>query len=820
MRHAEPPSMHSPALVALLVAVALAFANFHASAQILSVSSFRECLSITDSNGTSLDCGTSSFATVVEIAIDTGQEGDNTERFQAQISVVPNQGSDETQTGTGTDCPAPDDTTCQTVTAATIAVSAGAATHGYLLTEVVSASQSGVPYEHYFNPSARVIDTDDESATTVPSLATLVDTVPTVQCTYVSTMITGGATPIALDSEFGTMQATFDNADSNFDHIGCGTRAHAPQNLRATRASGSVTYTHACQYDCPGGGICNAYVELSANFQRLGPGCRLFRVADEPVVAADITITLDSLTDPPSQETLKLSTIASNLAGATSVSSPDGTMAASVLGTFSADGMEGASLPGYFITCTSDGSLLDLGGASLSDNPWDGRPSADDTGATCSFNDGSPSMPYPGPAIDAEPCALAYLTGGDPFAMFAFLNDSLGVTQGDACGQSYVDLDIYSRPPLAMSTGSTTAPSVTLASLVPRTQGGTGAYSDLVFCVPGHGLGFMDKNTPSPCDIMDRKRSFEADETTASQQADYIPGGKLAPFMPFVYTPNNPNVWPATDGEGGAYYLMVKPNKPARLDVVLTLAGGSVGIRNSVPNAVLDPTVTFCAVGAGRAGTANYKVCNSGTEPSPANYNLFVQCGLASTYSDVTLQFTAPSGALTTPATRLIANVAAGECRTPADDGPFVVQVTALETSDEDAILCAYTVQSADGDVPGQVVLARDTVQCLREDFNGTAAGVDPYSGIYVPTDYNDTNVTRAVNDAIAEAEEKAAAIEQQQEDAELHQKQVVGLVGGFVVLIFLCLGCLLISWSYNTYLGHKLDTAKNAPVVSPTADT
>jgi len=799
-------------LTAVVALLTLSAMSQTVAGQILSVSSFRECVSFSDSSGSgdSLDCGDSSFATVVEMRLQTGQDGeDNTERFEAQITVVPNQASDETQTGSGTDCPAPDDTTCQTVTPGTVSASAGAATHAYRLTEVQSGK--GLPYEHYFNIFTHIIDSEDASLRGSDGLDLLLAMDPPAQCVYVSRMITNGATPISVASEDGTMQAVFDSADSNFDHIGCGQGAHAPQNLRATTAVGAVSYTYGCAHICTDStSTCNTYVEVSANFQDLGPKCRLFRVADKPEIAADVTITLNALGSPPIQETIKLSTIASNLSGATSISTPGGTMAATIVGTFSADGLEGASLPGYLITCTSDGSILDLGGASLSDNPFEDLPSSETD--TCSFNDGSPDMPYPGPAVATEPCAIAHLTGGDPFAMYAFLNDSMGVTQGTACGMSNVAVDIFSRPPAAMNTGSSSAPSVEIKTLVPRTQGGTGAYSDLVFCVPGHGLEFMDRPAPSPCDIMDAMRTFEADEAAASMVSGYIPGGKLSPYAPFVYTPLTPNAWPAIDTGGGSYFYVVKPNKPASLDIELTLAGGAIGIREGVPNASLDPTVTFCAVGAGRIGSANYKVCNDGASPAPANYNLLIQCGLESAYNPLTLQFTAPSGTLVTPASRLLANVPPGECRTPGSDGLFGIQVTALDTTDADAILCAYTVQSADTTSPSNVVLARATIQCLRQDIYSNGTAVTPGSGVYAPIDYLDNNVTMELNQALADAMERLYYLYQDEEADDDRRKIIVSAItiAVFVCAIGVC--CAISCGLYSLYVSNKVKKASQAP--------
>lgn len=792
----------------------LALANstgLYAAAQILSVSSFRECLSLPDSsgNGTSLDCGTSSFATVVEMRLQTGQDGDNVETFEAEITVVPNQNSDEQQTGSGVDCPAPDDTTCQTVTPGMIRATAGAATHAYRLTEEPSLSATGIPYEHYFNQKTHIIDTNDAGQ---PNLNTLLAMNPAPMCSYVSRTVTEGATPIGLDSDEGSMDAVFESSDANFDHIGCGMNARAPQNLRATTASGAITYTMACNHLCTDSSSthCTTYIEVSANFQRVGPFCRFFSVADKPDVAVEVTIELLGLDQPLINETISLSTIASNLSGATSISTPQGTMAATILGTFSADGLEGASLPGYLVTCTSDGRILDLGGDSLSDNPFDDLPSSETD--TCDFNDGTPSRAYPGPSIATEPCALAHLTGGDPYAMYAFVNVSMGVTQGTQCGMSAVELDIYSKPPLAMQTLTPSSPAIAIQDLVARTDGGTGAYPGLVFCVPGHGLEFQDKGTPSPCDMIDAMVQYELDEAAASTAPGYIRGGVLAPYAPFVYTPTRPNAYPARDPNGGAYSYVVKPRKAASLDLVLTLAGGAIGIRDGVPNASLDPAVTYCAVGAGRVGTAVYKVCNDAASPRPANYNLLVQCGLESNYNQRTKQFTVPSGALVEPASRLLSDVPPGECRSIDDGGLFVVQIAALNTTDSDAVLCAYTVQSADTATPSNVVLARDVVQCLRSDVYSNGTAVTPGSGIYAPTDYLDNNVTMAINEALANAEAEIEYLQEQEDEADTQRIAIGVSIIGMVLLGLTCVVCVIGCSCYNTYISRKVEKTVNGP--------
>jgi len=707
-----------------------------AQVNILSVSSFRECVFTGGAdNSTGLNCATSEFATTMNLEIFAPSNGESSANFNVALSTVPNQNSDEVQIGSGTRCPADTPDKCQTSTPATISITSSEPVLIYELNDVTGSDEGQffIPYNYLYLPVATAVGTTDDQFT--GAVEDLLDSsiYHNVQCKFQSFFYTTGEISFAGTDQVSTTY--FTNERLNEQMLRCPMNAQPPFNpTTEQKAEGALHYEFLCTYDresaqCDGG-QCQVNVEYSAAFEPLGPFCRLYHINNPPSVGVNIDITIST---PITSESIEIQSVTRGVEGATAISQPSRLVSATILQPLNPDGLVGPDVQGYIVVCNSDpenpGVLEMVTSGNLANNPWDSRPTQDD-GFTCPFN-GEPYPEYP----TSEPCGLSFLFPDDPWAMWYYVRPGLTPTYGPGCGQNGYAADGYSNPNPVLQFNSllrTNGATLPIQQLLPSTQCfglgtedeacGSGEISNTVTCVPGFGIGFLDLDTKTPCTIMSELR--DASDTMVQLNASDGPNAARSFRVPNT-TPqwNNPdpNEWLRDRS------LYVKPITDATgFQVLLTFAGELIDYPQEVTNADLETggaSGTFCSMdvtGTAFSGAAYYKVCNEDRQSSIGNYNLAVDCGYVRDYDQITDTFTEVS-VLVSPPSMLIAGVEAGTCRTANTDAPFLLEFlgSTTNTTSQDPIQCNYKLFSAETVNPSDVELSRVNVVCTT-DFEPT----------------------------------------------------------------------------------------------------
>ena len=720
-------------------ALMLMFMFTVASAQtvdILGVSSFVECVNPGGSN-TTLDCAGSQFATTLDLRVTTtSSQNVDAATINVNLTVVPNQNSNEQQTGAANQCPAPTDTPCQTTTPGQVTIEVDEAVLVYGLTEVTSIVEVDgftMPYNYLYSPVTTIRSSTDSNVGDPTDLLFLSD----VHCSLLSFYYTNSPQSRS-SSETSTkidVSTLFFDAPSNQQYLKCDIGAEPPQDPTEQVGDGVVVYDFLCSYPIQDGtacdGACDVILQYTANFQPLSPQCRVWQVNNPPAVSANIRV---NVTTPlGGTESISIQSVTVDQGGTSAVSEPNRFVSATILTPLEPDGLLGPDMPGFIVTCTSDGEPLDMVPTNVPEginnvpsdvfsfNPWRERPNAGT--AQCPIT-GDPYPTYPLP----EPCGLSYLTNNDPYAMFFYVNTTLAPTVGRQCGQLGVDPTLYTHPPPVMGlTGFTTqnAQAFTPQVILQPTQCAAvgfnsslcGTFSDLITCVPGFGIGYLDLPTRTPCNQMAyfRDREAEMESYTDPKQSRSI----LVEGLPLQWDNFRGNFWTRV---ANGYSLIYEPVADTfAFEVLLTIAGQFVDYPQQVTNGELQTsgTGTFCAVnvtGGAVDGGAFFKVCNEDRLGSTGSYNLLVECGLRTDYDDTTNSFSAQT-ILTSPSSLLLSGVEAGTCRTAATDRPIILEVIAPNTNITDAtgasnILCSYTLLSADTVVPSEVLLSQTEVVC------------------------------------------------------------------------------------------------------------
>lgn len=702
---------------------------------ILGVSSFVECVNPGGAN-TTLNCAGSQFATTLDLRVTTtSSQNIDAATFNVNLTVVPNQNSNEQQTGAANRCPAPTDTPCQTTTPGQVTIEVDEAVLVYGLTEVSSIVEVDgftIPYNYLYSPVTTIRSSTDVNVGAPTDLLFLSD----VHCSLLTFYYTNSPQSRSSSATSTNINVTtlFFDAPSNQQYLRCDIGAEPPQDPTQQVGDGVVVYDFLCSYpvqdgtSCGGG--CDVILQYTANFQPLEPQCSVWQVTNPPSVSANIRV---NVTTPlGGTESISIQSVTAGQNGASAVSSPDRFVSATILTPLEPDGLLGPDMPGYIVTCTSDGEPLNMVPDNvptginnvppgvLSFNPWRERPTAGT--AQCPFT-GEPYPTYPLP----EPCGLSFLTD-DPYAMFYYVNTTLAPTVGRQCGQLGVDPTLYTHPPPVMGlTGFTTqnaqafAPQAILQPVdcdaVGFNSSLCGTFADLVTCVPGFGIGYLDLPTRTPCNQMGYFRDMEEEMESFgdSKQARSL----LVEGLPLQWDNFRGNFWTR---DFPSYSLIYEPVADTfAFEVLLTIAGQFVDYPQQVTNGEIQTsgTGTFCAVnvtGGAVDGGAFFKVCNEDRLGSTGSYNLLVECGLRTDYDDRTNSFSEQT-IITTPSSLLLSGVEAGTCRTAATDRPILLEVIAPNTnittgSGASNVLCSYTLLSADTTVPSEVLLSQTEVVC------------------------------------------------------------------------------------------------------------
>lgn len=767
------------AILPTLVAVSLlaCCSSVHGQVNILSVSSFRECV-FTGNSSTGLNCGASEFATTIDLEIFTpsGTSADNvsTATFNVDLTTVPNQNSDEQQLGSGIRCPAESEDQCQTTTPAQITVTASESVLIYEMQDITGTDEGEffIPYNYYYVPVATVVGTTDDAFSGAAEDLLDSSTYHNVQCQFLSSYYSTGEVDLGGQSTIDTR--TFTTKILNDQQLRCPTTAQPPFNPPTQqKAEGALHYEFSCTYtrntaQCQSGG-CQVNLEYSAVFEPLGPFCRVYALTNPPSLGVNIEV---SITTPFTTETLQLQSVTIGADGATGVSEPNRLVSATILGPLTPDGLIGPDLQGYIVVCNGDeenpgvlnmvpDTVQQTSGTfdtdSLAFNPWNERPQTPGTD-TCPFT-GEDYPKYPTP----EPCGLSFLFPDDPWAMFYYVPPSLTPTYGRQCGQNGVDPALYQHPTPQLQFNSllrANGATLPVQQLIPSTQCigsgvdevcGLGEISNVFTCVPGFGIGYLDLDTETPCNKMATFRDSSAtmadlDQTEGPNAAQSF----LVPDVPLQWDNANPIHWIRNRG-----FFYKPPGGSTGYEMLVTVAGQLVDYPQTVTNGELETGGaggSFCTLnvtGTAFSGAAYYKVCNQDRLRTVGNYNLAVECGYVSDYDQATDSFSEAS-VLVSPASLLLSDVQAGTCVTAATVAPFLLEflgsTTGGNSSSEAPIQCNYKLFSADTLNPSDVLLSETAVVCqttFTPTFvlgNETLTVPDTLTGVIDPSDVIPSN--------------------------------------------------------------------------------
>lgn len=750
-----------------------------AQVNILAVSSFRDCVFTSGGTNTStgLDCSSSEFITTIDMEIfsptGTGGGNVNTATFNAALTTVPNQNSDEQQLGSGTTCPAANEDRCQTTTPAQIKVTASESVLIYEMQDI-SGPDGGeffVPYNYYYVPSATVVGTTDPDFNGAAEDLLDTSTYTNVQCRFQSFYYSTGE--VSISGQNAVNSTTFFTDILNKQQLRCPTTAQPPFNPTSEQtAKGAVHYDFLCTYTRQGNqcqsGQCQVNLEYTAFFEPLGPFCRVYQLTNPPSLGINIEVTI---TTPTASETLAIQTVTVGLDGSSAISQPNRLVAATILGPLEPDGLIGPDLPGMIVVCNGDvdnpgvlnmvpDTVQQTGGAfstdSLAYNPWNGRPQTPNT-ATCPFTgEAYPQFPLP------EPCGMSFLFPNDPWAMWYYVPPSLVPTFGLQCGTNGVDPSLYQHPPPSMQFNSllrANGATVPVSQVIPSTQCigsgqsqvcGTGEISNVFTCVPGFGIGYLDLDTETSCNIMASYR--DSSDTMAQLNATQGVNAArsfLAPHVPLQWDNVSPNQWIR---DRGFYYQPISDS--TGIEMTVSIVGQLVDYPQTTTNGYLvttGPTATFCTLnvtGTAFSGAAYFKVCNDDRAQTTGDYNLAVTCGYSADYDQATGTFDEAS-VLVSPGSMLLSGIEAGTCATASTFSPFLLEflgstttTAANGTNDSQApIQCVYDLFSAETVNPSDVLVSQTVVVC-QTNFsptfvlnNQTIAVPDTLSPIVNPAD-------------------------------------------------------------------------------------
>ncbi len=723
---------------------------------ITDISSYQTFSAITDANGNTL-VNDGGFVTTVTLDLSTAiQGGLSSTQFSSSITVVPNEdtGDSASPQTSGTVCTSNKNSTCQSTTPVQFTFSADQAVLNYGITPVEGFNNgySQVPYNYYYNAVTEIVETTDVGVTSVDALTSAPDSViGSGFCSLIASSYTGSQTPFPSPIN---VTAQFNDPDANMDHMRCPINAQPPMDTLNDNAPGAVEYLFSCQHFCTNpvySTNCLTTLSITANFQPMQPMCKLWSIDAEPSLSADVKMTLTNPTNSIN-ETVTLGTVTSGLQGAVGVTTPEGLAAFQIFGVSGGSSL-GPSIGAYLVTCTSDGSDLNMvpegmeqvgnsvPATSLSFNPYREIDTTDTNPGTCSFT----GNPYANNNLMPEPCTIERMTGeSDPFAMMFIVNNTDMASIGTLAAQLGVDRTLYAKGLSQLEFVDPTAAAIPMDSLIPLEQGGTGNFENFFTGVPLFGRGFLDLKSFTCCTVMSDQRTY--------QDNGFPPNGAIPPpFMPLSYKSHNRpgNIWTRTPPGGGAPLLLMEPSSRSySIKATMTATIGAIEYRTAVPQGTIDGTLSSCRtlLGAniGVDGNINYQVCNENGQGKTANYQLSAQCGLASTFNTALGTFDqnqAPT-AQVLPPSRLLEAVSPGECRNAKTDGALFFEMLASTegvVNGTDSVFCVLSLDSEDTDVPSQMQLQSTVFQCGTQLVNSTAS-TDPY--LYAPLDTTDPRPT------------------------------------------------------------------------------
>lgn len=767
-RSGSAASAQGLAAVALLTVALLAPCGA-GQGRITDVSSFQQYAAITDPSGTTLDPLGGTFVTTTTLELTTAvQGGISSFSYQEDFTVVPTQDDADAASAqtSGTLCASLKNATCQSTNRARVELDIDQAVLVSRLTQVEGFNNgySTLPWSYYYNWVTEVMDSNDPGVQDVGSLLNNQGAIITGSCVLLSSASTGADTPFPQGVDLATM---FADQNSNSDFLRCPANSEPPLGPLGPTAPGALQYIFVCQHACTGSANqCSTTLFLVANFQPTQPTCDLYEISSLPSLAADVEL---RITSPALglNETAQVSSITTSLQGATAVSTPTGQAALQILGVSGGGGGLGPSLGEYLVTCTGDGSALSMVNAetaqgassvppsSLSFNPYralgleydDDDATEEPSLGTCAISGGQ----YATNNLMPESCTIELLTGvSDAYAMMAIINATSVASIGSLAGQWGLDAQLYAHAPPQLLLGGNSAANtvnVVMASIIPRTQGGTGNFNNFFTGVPPFGRGFLDLEPFTAATIMGDMRSYQYSN-------DGPQGAQPAPFMPSSYRNHNrvPNIWTRVPAGGGAPLLLMEPSDRAYLiKATVTTTEGAISYRTRVPSGDIDNSRVYCTValveGVAIDGFVNYQVCNRLAEGAPANYRLTVTCGANSAFRPALGDFdpALPPSARMEPASVILANVAPGECRNPLSSGDiFFETLYSLESiaNGTNPVRCVYDLTSEDTEVPSDMGLEKLSVQCavssaLAAQVGNSTAGLG-YGYGYAPLDYRD----------------------------------------------------------------------------------
>lgn len=737
--------------------------------RIIDVTSYEQYTLVTDPDGVTLDPTAGNAVTTVTLELNTAVQGGlSSFSYQEDFTVVPTDDPDEADGAqtSGTLCASYTNATCQATNRATFRIDIDQAVLVARLTEVegFNGGYSELPYSYYYNWVTEVVDSSDPDVSVVEDL--VVDgTIIAGECALLDANSYGTQSPFPNTVDFATL---FENSAANADFLQCPANSEPPKGPLNQFVRGYIDYLFFCEHNCVVNSFtrCTTTLTLVANFQPTQPMCKLWAIESLPAVSADVRL---SVTSPSLglNDTARVTSFTSGLQGASAVTQPAQQAAIQIQGVSGGGGGLGPSLGEYLVTCTSDGSPLNMvpdtavQGAStvppssLSFNPWRALGlEFDDDDATIEPSLGTCSIPsannsqYAINKLMPEPCTLEMLTGvSDPYAMMAIINATDVARIGTLAGQWGVDRTLYARAPsqlLFQTAGDNIR--VNMQEIVPRVQAGLGDFNQFFTGVPPFGRGFLDLEPLTAPLIMSAQRSYQ-------YSSDPPNGAQPPPYMPIFYRNYNriPNIWTRIPAGGGAPLLLMEPSaRSYLLKATVTATQGAISYRNRVPNGALDNGRSSCLVynvqSTALNGYVNYQVCNPNEQGLTANYRLTVTCGASSNFLPALGDFdpSLPPTARMAPASVVLAGVAPGECRNALTSGDigFELLYPAQDAADgSNPAICVYDLTSEDTAVPSEMGLQRASIQCGVSAPVASQAGNNvtlPGNYTYAPFDYRD----------------------------------------------------------------------------------
>lgn len=783
-RESARPSGDHTRTICAFVAATLLVASCSGQGVITGISSYNEYEVITDADGNVL-INDGEPVTTLTMDIKTAvQDGLSTVAVNVNMTVVPNeatgdQASDQTS---GSVCTASSNTTCQSTRRALMAFTADQAVLKFGLTPMDGLPDGAfLPWNYYYNQVTEIVDTNDPDVHSISDLATAGDgrTAGDGFCSLLSSHHTAGSTPFPTGID---IDAEFNDPASNSDHMRIPTNSQPPMNTFSSTAKGGTEYLFFCRHPCLASvasapTACTTTVAVMSNFQNASPSCRAFTIDSLPALSVDMRM---NITNPAAgiDETGTVRTITSGVQGASVVTTPNNLAALEIFGV-AGGGSLGPSVGEILITCTSDGSDLNMvpdginqgtnsvPPESLSFNPYRSINIADPSPGTCSIT----GEQYATDRLMPESCTLERITGEtDPYAMM-FIIDNTDVSKiGGSAGLYGVSDSLYATNGGRFDFASNMAPVVPLVSLIPREQGGAGTFENFFTGVPRFGAG----TNFTAATVMGLQRSYQ--DGTAPYSGEFT-GARLppkAPFMPISYRNRGvtPNIWTRIPAGGGAPLLFMEPSSRSySIKATATFSGTVLPYLSPVPNGDIDSSLTECLLDMSTTvgtvdGIVSYQVCNPATTGRPANYEVLPTCGLASTFNTQLSAFIGAPTARVVPTSRILGNVEPNSCRNVATDGGFIIEITATTagiTNGTDALLCVVNLLSQDTQVPSEMAFPPEVVQCRVSGAMRNASISDtPYYG-YAPLDTRDPLVspspTPTPTDSDGNANEIEAAI-------------------------------------------------------------